>query len=96
MSNSKYISLIQEEVDKLTPEEREEFKDLIQECFAREKEIEENREKSHKALKEFKKNFEWICQTIVKMNVDLEKVKQDLTKTKTFLDNLSKKDSCLN
>ena len=96
MPKNKYISLIQEEVEKLTPEEREEFKDLIQECLEREKEIEENREKSHKALKEFENNIQWLCQTIIKLNVDLEKVKQDLTRTKDFLDKVNKNNSILN
>lgn len=93
---NKHISLIQEEVEKLTPEEREEFKDLIQECIDREKEIEENRKKSHEALKEFEKNIKWLCKTIVKMNVDLQKVKEDLITTKDFLDKVNKNNSILN
>lgn len=93
---NKYISLIQQEVDKLTPEEREEFKDLIQECLNREKEIEKNREKSHEALKEFENNIQWLCESIIKMNVDLQKIKEDLITTKDFLDKVGKNNPVLN
>ena len=80
---------IKEVVGKLTESEKEEFKDVIEECLQREKDIEENRKASQKALVELQKDIELFCKSFSTFTSDLEKLKKELIILKAQVKNNS-------
>jgi len=69
---------IQEVIDLLSPEEREQFKDLIEECLQREKEIQDNYNKSNESLGKLEKNLTNISNSFLKMQSDIQTIKTNL------------------
>jgi chromosome segregation ATPase len=80
---------IDDAVDKLTEKEKEEFKDLIDECLQREKEIEENRKISQEALSELQKDIDGFCNSFNNFNLELINLQKELSILKTQLKNPS-------
>ena len=74
-------------VEKLSPEEREQFKDLIEECLQREQDIQSNYEQSNESLKKFVENIQRINLSVSSIKNSLETIKQEMLIAKTFLDN---------
>ena len=69
---------IQEVVDKLSPEEKEQFKDLIAECLQREKDVQDSYHQSKESIKEFEKNLVNICNSFLKIQDNLKIIKTNL------------------
>jgi len=80
---------IDDAVNKLTEEEKEEFKDLINECLQREKEIDENRKKSQEALNELQKDIDSFCNSFNNFNSELTNLQKELIILKAQLKNPS-------
>jgi phage shock protein A len=80
---------IDDAVTKLTEKEKEEFKDLINECLQREKEIEENRKRNQEALFELQKDIDGFCNSVNNFNLELTNLQKELSILKAQLKNPS-------
>lgn len=77
---------ISDAVARLSLEEREQFKDLIEECLQREQDIQNNYEQSNESLEKFVESVQKIHDSISTIKNGLDKVKQELLITKAILD----------
>jgi 4-hydroxy-3-methylbut-2-enyl diphosphate reductase IspH len=85
---------VQEIVDGLSEEEKEQFKDLIKESFEREVAIATATQESQKALAELQENFEVIIVNLKKSQAALVELKEELIILNAVLKNQNS--NCLN
>ena len=75
---------IQEMIDDLSPEEREKFKELIDECLGREKEIIESRDRISSSVESLTKSIESTCNSLCEMEKNILLLKDELKAIEIF------------
>lgn len=85
---------VQEIVDGLSEEEKEQFKDLIKESFEREEAIATATQESQKALAELQEDFEVIITNLKKSQAALVELKEELIILNAIFHNQNS--NCLN
>lgn len=75
---------INDMINNLSPEEKEKFKELIEECLGREKELNESRDKISSSIETLSKSIENTCNSLCEMEQNILLLKDELKAIEIF------------